>query len=88
MSMGQTALLGRPPDWRSELHKRSKAVGALLLVAAIAASQPVLAHLKDHVYTIIGLGLFDAAMFVHSLFTGLLVTGISFIVFELKVSAP
>jgi len=45
------------------------------------------AHIVEHGYSIIGLGLFDSAMFVHSVFTGLLVTGISFLAFEWKVAA-
>jgi hypothetical protein len=40
---------------------------------------------QEHAYTILGLGMFDAAMFTHSLFTGLMVTGISWFVFEWKV---
>ena len=49
-------------------------------------SRPLARHLADHGYTMIGLGLFDASCFVHSLFCGLMVSGISFIVFEFKVS--
>jgi hypothetical protein len=33
-----------------------------------------------------GLGFIDAAAFVHSLFAGLFVTGITFLLFEWKVS--
>lgn len=43
-------------------------------------------HLQDHAYSICGLGLISAAAFVHSTFTGLLVTGLMFLVFEWKVS--
>jgi hypothetical protein len=43
-------------------------------------------HLQDHAYTICGLGLVASAAFVHSVFTGLLITGLLFLVFEWKVS--
>ena len=42
--------------------------------------------LQENIYTIFGLGLISAAAFVHSTFTGLLVTGIMFLVYEWKVS--
>jgi hypothetical protein len=42
-------------------------------------------HLKDHAYTWLAMGFIDAACYVHSLFIGLLVTGILFFLFELKV---
>jgi hypothetical protein len=60
------------------------AAGAITLVRNRAA--PVAGHLRDHFYSIVGLGLIAAAAFVHSTFTGLLVTGILFLVFEWKVS--
>jgi hypothetical protein len=41
--------------------------------------------LRDHVYTIVGFGCISAASFVHSIFTGLIVTGILFLVFEWKI---
>ena len=68
---------------------------AALLAAAVAlgftarvtrAKAPVaLRHLQDHIYSVLGFGFIDAAAFVHSVFTGLLVTGVSFLVFEWKV---
>lgn len=48
-------------------------------------ARPVVGHIREHAYGIIGLGCIDAAAFVHSTFTGLLVTGVSFLVFEWKV---
>lgn len=45
------------------------------------------AHVTDHGYSIVGLALVDAAMFTHSVFTGLLVTGLSFLAFEWKVAS-
>lgn len=94
MSINTAILPQRPDDWRTDLRKKAWSVlgfaAAATMTLAVAVgthvARPLLAHMYDHAYTIIGLGLFDAAMFVHSLFTGLLVTGISFIVFELKVS--
>lgn len=49
-------------------------------------ARPTATHLRDHGYTIAGLTLIGAAAFVHSLFAGLLVTGILFLVLEWKVS--
>jgi hypothetical protein len=66
--------------------------GALLAAVTVGAtvvrtnSRPLARHLMDHAYGILGLGCIDAAAFVHSPFTGLLVTGISLLVFEWKVS--
>lgn len=51
-----------------------------------AKATPAVAHVQEHAYTLIGFGLIDAAVFTHSLFAGLLVTGISWIVFEWKVT--
>jgi hypothetical protein len=68
------------------LRRATRAATGLAL-GVLGASAPVaLGHLREHGYSIVGLGLFDSAMFVHSLFTGLLVTGISLIVFEWKVT--
>jgi hypothetical protein len=55
---------------------------------AKAKARPAVAHVSDHIFTIVSFGLIDSAMFVHSLFTGLIVTGVSFAVFEWKVSKP
>lgn len=57
-----------------------------VLGVAGARAPATLKILQEHIWTIVGLGLFDSAMFVHSLFTGLLVTGLSFFVFEWKIS--
>lgn len=54
------------------------------IVAAKAA--PSVRQVKEHAYSILGFMCFDGAMFYHSVFTGLLVTGISLFVFEWKVS--
>lgn len=62
-----------------------KAVAATGRVLAAKAT-PTVAHIREHAYTLVGFGLVDAAMFTHSLFTGLLVTGVSWIVFEWKVT--
>jgi hypothetical protein len=50
------------------------------------AARPGIAHLTAHGYALLGLGFIDAAAFTHSLFAGLLVTGISWLVFEWKAS--
>jgi hypothetical protein len=51
-----------------------------------ARSRPTLAHVRDHGYSICGFGFMSAAAFYHSPFAGLLVTGISFFIYEWKVS--
>lgn len=51
---------------------------------AKARTRPARAHLVDHAYTWAGFGLISAASFDHSVFTGLLVTGILALVFEWK----
>jgi hypothetical protein len=51
-----------------------------------ATARPAIAHVREHAYSIAGLGCISAASFVHSTFTGLLVTGLMFLVFEWKVS--
>jgi hypothetical protein len=56
------------------------------LGVAKAKAQPAVAHVREHAYSIMGFATVDAAMFTHSLFTGLLVTGISLFVFEWKVT--
>jgi hypothetical protein len=49
-------------------------------------TRPARAHLAGHAYTIAGFGCFSAASFYHSVFTGLLVSGALFLVYEWKVS--
>lgn len=73
-------LLGRT---LSAIGMKGFAVGA---AAALARSAPAAQHVRENAYTIAGLGFIDGAMFAHSVFTGLLVTGISFFVFEFKTS--
>lgn len=50
-----------------------------------ASNRPVAQHLVDHAYSFVGIGCISAAFFVHSTFSGLLVTGILCLVFEWKV---
>lgn len=79
---------------RPGLVARSRAAAYAALIGAVAVVGPSLratarvsaAQLADHFYTIAGLGCISAAGFVHSTFTGLLLTGLMFIVFEWKVS--
>jgi len=61
-------------------------LGTGLLAATKSRAIPVLGHIREHGYSITGLGCMSGAAFVHSLFSGLLVTGILFLVFEWKVS--
>jgi hypothetical protein len=65
-----------------------KALGIALQTvfgAIVANTRPARAHFVDHVYSWAGFGCISAASFVHSVFTGLLVTGILALVFEWKV---
>jgi hypothetical protein len=48
-------------------------------------SAPVAQHVQDHGFSWAAMGFIDAACFVHSTFTGLLVTGILLFLFELKI---
>jgi hypothetical protein len=72
-------------------HAAATAAVALGKAAKVALgvargkAAPAARHVQENGYSIIGFGVFDSAMFVHSVFTGLLVTGISFLVFEWKV---
>ena len=88
--MTQLALPGaKSGRWRRMADKvfNGVVVGARVAATVARAKAPVARQqLVDHAYSIIGFGLFDSAMFVHSVFTGLLVTGLSFLAFEWKVS--
>ena len=66
-------------------RKRLSGVARGYLAASRARTRPLRRHLADHAYTLLGFGCISAASFVHSVFTGLLVTGILFLVFEFKV---
>jgi hypothetical protein len=68
------------------IRDRVRLVLAVILSAVTATARPAVNHLIDHGYTIAGLGCVDVAAFTHSMFTGFLVTGIMFLVFEWKVS--
>ena len=84
-----TQTLPRPPRFRLALHAVTVALGSVLATMGSqtrARSRPVASHLRDHFYTIAGLGFISGAAFVHSVFTGLLVTGLMFLLFEWKVS--
>lgn len=87
----------RESGLRRNLRAWRRRAGGTALAGAVAAvratgrvlvakATPAVLHVKEHAYTIVGFGLVDAAMFTHSLFTGLLVTGVSWVVFEWKVS--
>lgn len=68
------------------IQGRARLVLAVILSAVVATTRPAVNHLIDHGYTVLGLGCVDVAAFTHSMFTGFLVTGIMFLVFEWKVS--
>ncbi len=70
----------------SRLRGLMAGLGTGLLAATKSKAAPVASHLRDHGYSIAGLGCVSGAAFVHSIFSGLLVTGILFLVFEWKVS--
>ena len=79
--------------WRKAARDRAMRLMSLagtVVIAAVPAirskARPLAVHLRDHVYAIAGFSLIDAAMFTHSVFRGLLVAGVSFLVFEWKVS--
>jgi hypothetical protein len=61
------------------------AMQAVITVAG-AHSRPIRQHMVDHGYSLVGFGCISGASFLHSAFTGLLVTGILLLVFEWKVS--
>jgi hypothetical protein len=70
---------------RNAAKKLGIALQALLVVAG-AHSRPIRSNLVDHGYTLLGFGCISGASFLHSAFTGLLVTGILLLIFEWKVS--
>jgi len=76
---------GAPDTWT----KRAWAVGRAVLAAAGMTARKravaVRAHMIDHIYTWLAMGFIDAAAYVHSLFSGLLVTGVLWFLFEMKV---
>lgn len=66
-------------------------LGGLLVAVTIAGNvgraqaKPTARHLREHAYSICGFLFISAAAFTHSVFTGLLVTGIMFFIYEWKV---
>jgi hypothetical protein len=74
-----------PPRWAMRLGRSVRAVKRGT-VRVVGASVPAaLRHLRDHAYAFIGLGSLSAAGFVHSLFTGLIVMGVAWLVLEFKI---
>lgn len=71
--------------------KRSQSFGDALKKAGRAldavkrGTRPVSSHLIENFYTMSGLACFSAAGFVHSVFTGLIVTGVSLLVLEWRI---
>jgi hypothetical protein len=78
------------PSRFGQVWRRFLAVAGTVFAVALPEmrkhARPVVGHIREHLYGICGLACIDAAAFVHSTFTGLLVTGISFLVFEWKVN--
>lgn len=66
---------------------RALRAGRALAGAVVGAKAPAaLSHLKEHAYSMLGLGSFAGAGFDHSTFTGLLTLGAAFLVFEFKAA--
>lgn len=61
-------------------------VVSALMIAVGTNTRPARKHIRDHGYTFGGFSFISGASFLHSAFTGLLVTGILLLVFEWKVS--
>lgn len=74
------------PRLRDRLKRAAGVIAGTTMTVLAAKSRPIAAHLRDHGYSIAGFAFIDGAAFDHSVFTGLLITGISFLVFEWKVS--
>lgn len=68
------------------LRQRIFAVLAVVLSVVAVGVRPVWEHLLDHAYSVIGLSCIATAAFIHSTFTGFIVLGVLFLVFEWKVS--
>jgi hypothetical protein len=81
----QLRRIRRGPDWR-KLGGMLAMFSVLLITQYRKTSAPAREHLAAHGYSILGLGFVSAAAFTHSVFTGLLVTGLLFLLFEWKVS--
>lgn len=85
----QLAYRGTVSDGRDNWAKRARTRAAVgLRVGSMWARKRavlVRAHLVDHAYSWLAMGFVDAAAYVHSVFSGLLVTGILFLLFELKI---
>lgn len=74
-----------PARWR-KLRAVAGAVTGVTLDAVKQHTRPVASQLRENLYSVMGFGCIDACAFKHSVFTGLLVTGLMFLVFEWKVS--
>lgn len=67
-------------------------LGGLLVAVTIAGNvgraqaKPTARHLREHAYSICGFVFISAAAFSHSVFSGLLVTGVLFFIYEWKVA--
>lgn len=77
----QTEVLPQQQRWIDELRGRTRDTWT----RARRWLAPVERHIRDHGLSWAAMGFIDAAAFVHSNFTGLLVTGILLFLFELKI---
>lgn len=78
-----------PPDGATARERAAKALKIALytvLSALQAKTRPARGHFRDHAYTWAGFGFISVASFLHSPFTGFLVTGILMLVFEWKAA--
>ena len=80
------AMVGSGPGRVERAREAIQATFTAILIAAHTRTRTSIAHLREHAYTLLGFGCISAASFWHSVFAGLLVTGILLLVFEWKVS--
>ncbi len=80
------------PDVRKLSRRLWAVLGVVMSVLPAGAkilrtkSRPAVSQIAEHAYSIIGFGFVDLAFFHFGMFWGPLATGVSFILFEWKVS--
>jgi hypothetical protein len=72
-------------DRYARLRRFARESAARTVRTISATGRASLSSLSDHGLSLCAMGLIDSACFVHSLFTGLLVTGILLFLFEMKI---
>jgi hypothetical protein len=86
--MAQHALHALPPP-ETRVTRSHRAIRRGLAVVGAAFQRPASVakdHLLEHGYFLAAMSCADAAGFVHSVFTGLIVAGASFLAIEWRVS--